>query len=232
MSDYRLLIFDWDGTLVDSIQRIVDSMHFAAEGCGLQRLEDASIRGIIGLGLPEAISSLYPVFSDGPSIERFRRLYSERYLAFESEPSPLFAGVEEGLEVFRDQGYRLAVATGKTRHGLDSVLARRGWLKYFDVTRCADETASKPDPLMLNEILRHCQVGAGQALMVGDSVFDLRMAKNAGMDSVAVSYGAQSSALLNDERPCLMIDEFTELRGWLGRHSKNESLLEVDRHVG
>ncbi len=216
MRDCRLLIYDWDGTLVDSIGRIVEAMHQAARGCGLAQLSDAAIKGIIGLGLPEAIAVLYPDLREPRLIERFRRAYSEHYLALEAEPSALFPGVAQALESFRAQGYALAVATGKSRRGLDSVLAGRGWLDYFDVTRCADETASKPDPRMLVEILAHCQVSASEALMIGDSSFDLQMAHRAGIRSVAVGYGAQPLAVLQQESPALAIEHFDELRTWLG----------------
>nr|WP_239482119.1 HAD-IA family hydrolase [Pseudomonas insulae] len=211
------MIFDWDGTLVDSIQRIVDSMRFAAEGCQLPWRDDAAIRGIIGLGLPEAVSSLYPDLQDLRCIERFRRLYSERYLVLESTPSPLYCGVAEALDAFREAGYLLAVATGKSRRGLDAVLAGRDWQGFFDITRCADESASKPDPLMLHQILASCGVAPDQALMVGDSVFDLRMAHNAGVDAVAVGYGAQPLWLLREEQPRLAIESFGELAAWLGQ---------------
>lgn len=231
MPDYQLLVFDWDGTLVDSIGRIVESMRLAAAACELPLRSDTRIRGIIGLGLPEAIRTLYPELRDPQLIERFRRLYSEHYLALEREPSRLFSGVREALECFRAEGYRLAVATGKSRHGLDRVLAGHGWLDYFDVTRCADETASKPDPLMLHEILAHCRVAPGRALMVGDSVFDLQMARNAGMDSVAVGYGAQALESLREHGPRLAIQEFSELRAWLGG-SFSEQSVEVDDYVG
>lgn len=231
MSDYQLLIFDWDGTLVDSIGRIVESMHRAADTCELVRCSDAQVKGIIGLGLPEAIASLYPELVDPPLIERFRRHYSEHYLMLEAEPSVLFVGVAEGLQAFREMGYRLAVATGKTRHGLQRVLERRGWLDYFDVTRCADETASKPDPLMLHEILAHCDVSPRRALMVGDSSFDLMMARRAGIDSVAVGYGAQSLEALGAHEPTLAIDCFTELRAWLERRADMQR-IGVSEHVG
>ncbi|MDH4608140.1 HAD-IA family hydrolase [Pseudomonas sp. BN102] len=230
MRDYRLLIFDWDGTLVDSIARIVESMRVAADVCGLPWRDDVAIKGIIGLGLPEAIATLYPDLDDVRRIDEFRRSYGDHYNALESQPSPLFEGVAEALEDFRAQGYRLAVATGKSRRGLDHVLAGRGWLEYFDVTRCADETASKPDPLMLREILAHCGVAAEQALMVGDSPFDLRMAHRAGMDSVAVGYGAQPLAELLKESPKLAIERFEELRHWLSGDRSRQS-LEVELYV-
>lgn len=216
MPDYKLLIFDWDGTLVDSIGRIVDSMRLAAEFCELPWRDDAAIKGIIGLGLPEAICTLYPDIDEQQLIQRFRASYSDHYLQFETEPSRLFDGVEKSLQAFRSAGYRLAVATGKGRHGLDRVLAGRGWQDYFDTTRCADETASKPHPLMLQEILAHFRLSPHQALMVGDSVFDLQMANNAGVDAVAVGFGAQSLDSLRVYEPKLAISEFSELRTWLG----------------
>lgn len=231
MSDYRLLIFDWDGTLVDSIGRIVEAMHCAADACSLVRRSDARVKGIIGLGLPEAIQSLYPDLVESACVERFRHSYSEHYLSLEQEPSALFPGVADALEAFRSAGYRLAVATGKGRHGLQRVLSGQGWLNYFDTTRCADETASKPDPLMLEEILAHCGVAANQALMVGDSSFDLLMAQRAGIDSVAVGYGAMPLSALREHAPKLAIENFTELRTWL-EQCADEQRVEVGGYGG
>lgn len=213
-SEYKLLIFDWDGTLADSIGRIVTSMQEAAQRAGRAERDDEAIKGIIGLGLPEAILTLYPDMAPEQVIA-FRQHYANTYIALDAEPSPLFVGVAESLEAFRAQGYRLAVATGKARRGLDRVLKAHGWERFFDVTRAADETASKPDPLMLNQILAHCDMRPEQALMVGDASFDLLMARNAGIDSVAVSYGAQSIERLRDFDPVLEVDHFPELRGWL-----------------
>jgi len=123
------------------------------------------------------------------------------------------------MEAFRAEGYHLAVATGKARRGLDRVLKSHGWENYFDITRAADETASKPHPLMLEQILAHCEVRPEQALMVGDSSFDLQMARNAGMGSVAVSYGAQSIEALKAFEPRLSIDRFSQLHGWLNQRA-------------
>ncbi|NLT99931.1 MAG: HAD-IA family hydrolase [Pseudomonas lundensis] len=213
-SEYKLLIFDWDGTLADSIGRIVTSMQEAAQRAGRAERDDEAIKGIIGLGLPEAILTLYPDMA-AEQVIAFRQHYANTYIALDAEPSPLFVGVVESLEAFRAQGYRLAVATGKARRGLDRVLKAHGWERFFDVTRAADETASKPDPLMLNQILAHCDMRPEQALMVGDASFDLLMARNAGIDSVAVSYGAQSIERLRGFDPVLEVDHFPELRGWL-----------------
>lgn len=214
LSEYKLLIFDWDGTLADSVGRIVTAMRVAAQRTGRPERDEESIRGIIGLGLPEAILTLYPDMAE-PEMVVFRQHYADVYIAMDEQPSPLFAGVADTLEAFRADGYRLAVATGKARRGLDRVLKAQGWEGFFDITRAADETASKPDPLMLNQILAHCDVPAQQALMVGDASFDLLMARNAGIDSVAVSYGAQSIERLRTFGPTLEINHFSELRAWL-----------------
>ncbi len=215
-NDYKLLIFDWDGTLADSIGRIVTAMHIAAQRAGRPERNDEAVKGIIGLGLPEAILTLYPDMTP-EQVVSFRQHYADVYIAMDAQPSPLFAGVKDSLEAFRAEGYRLAVATGKARRGLDRVLKANGWEDFFDITRAADESASKPDPLMLNQILAHCDVRPENALMVGDASFDLMMARNAGIDSVAVGYGAQSMQSLLAYEPRLAIERFTELRTWLGR---------------
>ena len=215
-NDYKLLIFDWDGTLADSIGRIVTAMHIAAQRAGRPERNDEAVKGIIGLGLPEAILTLYPDMTP-EQVVSFRQHYADVYIAMDARPSPLFAGVKDSLEAFRAEGYRLAVATGKARRGLDRVLKANGWEDFFDITRAADESASKPDPLMLNQMLAHCDVRPEHALMVGDASFDLLMARNAGIDSVAVGYGAQSMQSLLAYEPRLAIERFTELRTWLGR---------------
>ncbi|KMM86436.1 phosphoglycolate phosphatase [Pseudomonas taetrolens] len=217
-TEYKLLIFDWDGTLADSIGRIVTAMQVAAQRSGHPERDEDSVKGIIGLGLPEAILTLYPEMTDAQVVD-FRQHYADVYIAMDTEPSPLFDGVLESLEAFRAEGYRLAVATGKARRGLDRVLKAHGWEDFFDVTRAADETASKPDPLMLNQILAHCDVRPEHALMVGDATFDLQMARNAGIDSVAVGYGAQSMERLLAFEPRLAIDTFSQLHAWLGRQA-------------
>ncbi|MEE4955862.1 HAD-IIIA family hydrolase [Pseudomonas alliivorans] len=218
MRHYDLLIFDWDGTLADSIGRIVESMRGAAIGGAMEVRDDEAIKGIIGLGLPEAIRTLYPSITASDLID-FRQRYADRYMAMDSVPSRLFEGVLESIQAFRDEGYRLAVATGKARRGLNRVLEANGWLDFFDITRAADETASKPGPLMLHEIMAHCDVAPERSLMIGDSSFDLQMARNAGMDSVAVGYGAQSLDSLLAYEPRLAIEHFSELRPWLNRRS-------------
>ncbi len=215
MARYELLIFDWDGTLVDSIGRIVTSIRRAAESCGLAQRSEQEIRGIIGLAMPQVVGVLYPDLDEESRVVEFQRVYAEHYLALEAEPSAFYPGVLEGLERLRAAGCRLAVATGKSRRGLQRVMDGHACHALFDITRCADETASKPDPLMLNEILAYCRVEPARAVMVGDSLFDLRMAVRARMDAVAVSYGAQPGAVLAGVAPTHMVGHFAELVDWL-----------------
>lgn len=215
MREFDLLIFDWDGTLADSIGRIVDAMQHAASACGHEPREAAAIKGIIGLELSTAILALYPHLEAEP-LKQFRDRYAERYMHMDAVPSPLFPGVAEALQRFRAQGYRLAVATGKARRGLDRVLKAHGLEAFFDITRAADETESKPAPRMLHEILAHCAVEPARALMVGDSAFDIQMAHNAGVTAVAVGYGAIDMAILREYRPHVELQAFAELADWLG----------------
>jgi phosphoglycolate phosphatase len=229
-SDYELLIFDWDGTLVNSIGRIVAALHMAARECDLPPRSDDELKAIIGLGLPEVVVALYPDLHDAELAARYRHSYSANYLELETKPSELFPGVAESMAAFRAAGYKLAVATGKGRHGLNRVLADQGWTSFFDTTRCADETESKPAPLMLEQILAECGVAAERALMVGDSLFDLEMARNAGMDSVAVGYGAQSLETLESCVPALMVEHFSELRAWLQSRA-TKPVLGMSEHV-
>lgn len=213
-TDYKLLIFDWDGTLCDSIGRIVEAMHAAAAASGYPPCSDEAVKGIIGLALPEAISVLYPQLDD-VQVMAMRDHYANAYMALDATPSSLYPGVREALLGFREQGYRLAVATGKARRGLDRVLKAHGWEDFFDITRAADETRGKPHPLMLEQIMSHCEVGPGRSLMVGDASFDLLMARNAGMHSVAVGYGALPLDVLRQYEPQLCIESFDQLPQWL-----------------
>lgn len=226
MSELRALIFDWDGTLCDSVSRIVQAMHAAADLVGLPRCSDSDIRNIVGLGLPEAIAALYPDVKQRHA-DALRNAYSDCYIGLEEVPSPLFAGVIEALKAFRHAGFKLAVATGKSRRGLQRVLAAHDLEGFFDSTRCADETASKPDPLMLRLILAELQVEPAQSLMLGDSEFDLRMARAASVRPVAVSYGAQSREHLLRWKPERCIDDFNEFFGWVMPQLGGQSVTEA-----
>ena len=217
MSRYDLVIFDWDGTLVDSIGRIVDGLRFAADAHGLPQLEDQALRDIIGLSLPQAFHVLHPDAPSQVTCESFCESYAGYYLPLETQPSQPYEGVVAGLNELASSGIQLAVATGKSRRGLDSIMEGLKWQERFVATRCADETASKPNPLMLQEILAVTGVPLERAVMVGDSVFDLRMAEQAGMDSVAVSYGAQTDEVLQACGPKAIFHCFDDLLAWLLR---------------
>ncbi|WP_049721604.1 HAD-IA family hydrolase [Gilvimarinus polysaccharolyticus] len=209
-----LYIFDWDGTLSDSTNTIVTSMQRAATDLGWQCPERDAVRNIIGLGLPEAIRVLYPEV-ETQDIERLRARYSEHFLAIDQvEPAQFYPRVLESLDVLRTQGHQLAVATGKSRRGLDRVLARLGLDGYFHASRCADETASKPDPLMLAELLSQFGVKASEAVMVGDTEYDMDMARRADMPRIGVSYGAHAVERLHPYDPALCMDCFSEILTW------------------
>lgn len=205
-----LFIFDWDGTLSDSTGKIIRCMQTATRRVGLEELSDDAIRNIIGLGLPEAIKALYPDATDA-HVNAIRRAYSEVYLAEDQTPSPFYPRVEETLHRLRDDGYRLTVATGKSRRGLERVLRGLGMTGFFHGSRCADETASKPHPMMLNQLLQELKYEADGAVMVGDTEYDMEMAQRAGIPRVAVSYGAHDISRLTGYNPTLCIDVFSEL---------------------
>lgn len=205
-----LLVFDWDGTLIDSAAKIVRCMQGAMVQMQLAVLPDESIRQIIGLSLPEAITVLYPQ-EPAAVREALRVEYIRQFVSVDQTASPLFAGVEESLHLLRDRGYTLAVATGKARRGLDRVLVQLGMEKFFHATRCADETRSKPHPQMLHELLALFVCEPEQALMVGDTSFDMEMAQAAGVPRVAVGYGAHRREQLLPYSPLACLDEFAGL---------------------
>jgi phosphoglycolate phosphatase len=209
-----IIILDWDGTLVDSAGQIVATMQAAAKLCGLPTPGAAEVRHIIGLGLPEAIVSLYPEI-DLARREQLRASYSQCYRDSGLAPAPFFPGVLDTLQALLARGYLLAVATGKSRRGLDRELQLRQLDALFHVTRCADETTSKPHPQMLQEILQYAGKSSDQAVMVGDTVFDMTMADRAGVSKVAVSYGAHPVAALSATAPDLLVDEFSTILEWV-----------------
>lgn len=212
---YQLVIFDWDGTVMDSTGRIIACMHKAGADLCLPVLEDDAVREIIGLGLPEALRTLYPGIDD-QALERMRERYAVHFVAAEASPSRLYPGARETLAALRRAGLRLAVATGKSRKGLDRVWASSGLGDSFDASRCADETHSKPHPAMVTELLTELRVAPDRALVVGDTSFDLQMARDAGVDRVAVSYGAHPVDRLMNFHPLAVIDALPQLLPLLG----------------
>ena len=211
---YQLVIFDWDGTVMDSTGRIIACMHQAGADLCLPVLEDDAVREIIGLGLPEALRTLYPGIGDR-DLERMRERYAVHFVAAEASPSRLYPGARDA-GALRAAGLRLAVATGKSRKGLDRVWASSGLGDSFDASRCADETHSKPHPAMVTELLTELGVAPERALVVGDTSFDLQMARDAGVDRVAVSYGAHPVDRLMNFHPLAVIDALPQLLPLLG----------------
>ena len=187
-------------------------MQAASQELGLEPPTAAAVKNIIGLGLPEAIAMLFPQLEDRLG-QQLRLRYSQQYVALDKIPSDLFEGAMDTLGQLRQQGHVLAVATGKSRRGLDRVLDSLGMTRFFDASRCADETLSKPDPLMLHELLEECLATAADALMIGDTEYDLEMAAAAGVPSVGVSYGSHSTQRLRRHRPLAVLDRLPELLG-------------------
>ncbi len=219
---FKLLVFDWDGTLMDSEQRIVNCVQKAIQALGAEPRDDAQVRNIIGLGLVEAILTLYPD-ADDRFVAEITEAYRTHFLEWDQTPSALFAGVPEVLEELSHRGYLLAVATGKSRRGLDSVLASTGLSKRFHASRCADETFSKPHPQMLVDITTTLDVEPTNTLMIGDTEYDLRMSRNAGTDALAVSYGVHELPRLLRHDPIGHIDAFTELTEWLEQNCRRSA---------
>jgi len=194
-----LIIYDWDGTLVDSIGLITSTLVSAAHALD-EDLTQNQARHIIGLGLPEAIAFLFPNASQAFAA-RFQAQYSRLFIAQSAVLQP-FAEAQAVLEHFERLGCVQAVATGKSRRGLDRQLVQLEWQSRFAATRCADETASKPHPLMLNQLMETLGFVAGkQVFMVGDTTFDLSMAQAAGVQAVAVSSGAHTVEALSSVNP-------------------------------
>ena len=207
---YRLIAFDWDGTLVDSVDHIVSSIKYAAEKLAFDSLDNNSVKNIIGLGMNEAIKTLYSSVTDA-DIVRFKRFYSEAFFSEVIGKNHLFPNAEEVLRHFQSQDVILAVATGKGRNGLDKALDSTGLKSYFSIERCADESASKPNPLMLEQIMSVMNIKPSEMLMVGDTDFDMDMAERAGVDRVGVSYGAQACHRLESFNPLCIVDDLSEL---------------------
>ena len=208
LADKTLIIFDWDGTLMDSIGLIVESMHVAGEAHGFTTTDQA-VKDIIGLSLMHGIEILYPQASDTQKLA-IQQSYAEYYIP-NSHRTPFFTPIENMLLTLKQQDKQLAVATGKKRKGLDRVLEASASRHYFTITRCADESGSKPDPQMLRDILDYTKQSISQAVFIGDSIYDIQMANRLGMTSIAVNYGTASSSELAAEQPTYQVDTPQEL---------------------
>lgn len=207
---YDVLIFDWDGTLLNSADHIASCICEGFDAAGLTPPTMDEARNIIGLGMVEAIQFLRPGI-EHELIIRIREAYAERFFSKQPTRDDLFDGVMDMLENAATQGFKLAIATGKSRPGMDVVLRQLDMTKQFHVVRCADETRSKPHPLMLEEILRELGLPPERALMIGDTEYDMRMAQAIQMDRLGVSYGVHGRDRLLAHDPIACIDSMREL---------------------
>jgi phosphoglycolate phosphatase len=207
---FDLIVFDWDGTLVNSIQWITHCLQYAAQRCNLPIPENQAAKDVIGLSIKKAMQALFPMLDETVQ-EQLVAYYSHEYHAKPMSRNDLFPGVYDMLVELKQQGYQLAVATGKTRVGLQHALQATETSNLFCTTRCADETASKPNPKMLHEIIAHTQASSQRTLMVGDSIHDLQMASNADVSFVAVTCGAHPEAVLQQYNPLLCLKQPAQL---------------------
>ncbi len=214
---FDLIVFDWDGTLMDSAGCIADSLQAACQDLGLQVPSDRDARFVIGLGLNEALGHILPAIAPTvypKVVERYRHHFLQREGA-----TTLFPGVPELLQGLRTAGHALAVATGESRRGLDRALAVTGLAASFDATRCADESHSKPHPGMLHSLLDEFAISAERALMIGDTSHDMLMAVAAGVSRVAVGHGAHDERDLVQHEPLAFVRNCDALRRWLAEHA-------------
>ena len=207
---YRLVVFDWDGTLIDSTAAIVHAIRASAADLGLPVPTREQASHVIGLGLLDAIHRAVPSIAREhvPAyVQRYRYHFLKQDAALEA-----FDGVPRLLDELADSGAWLAVATGKSRAGLNRALDQMGWTGRFLTTRCADEGIPKPDPWMLRDICEELDLETADALMIGDTTHDLGMARAAGSDAIAVTYGAHPREELERESALAIVDSVPELR--------------------
>lgn len=211
---HKLLVFDWDGTLMDSEGHIIHCMVAAFADLGQPPPLDDAIRNVIGLGLSEAVAGLCTQ-AQMPMVEDLALAYRKHFFADSFDASGLFPAVEATLEHLANQGYLLTVATGKSRRGLDKVLKETGLGHFFVATRCADETFSKPHPEMLHQLLDFTGTSPEEAVMIGDTEYDLLMAKNAGTDAIGVCYGVHEPERLLSHGPLVCLEQIADLPSFL-----------------
>jgi phosphoglycolate phosphatase len=214
---FELIVFDWDGTLMDSAGAIVASLQGACSDLGLPVPSEEGARYVIGLGLQDAMAHILPGVQPSayPGIaERYR----DHFLRHDPDTA-LFAGAAELVTSLHKSGFLLAVATGKGRRGLDRSLAATGLKPYFHATRCADEGFSKPHPGMLEALMEELDVEAAKTLMIGDTIHDMKMAQAAGVARLGVAHGAHAKAALLDCEPLACVEDLAAVREWLQLHA-------------
>ncbi|MEM9102213.1 MAG: HAD-IA family hydrolase [Pseudomonadota bacterium] len=219
MKAIKAVIFDWDGTVMDSTQRIASSMQSTAKRLALPLPSTQQVRDIIGLSIDKAFMALFGRLTES-ELNLLRETYRIEYVENNKTPSPLFEGVEQVLEEL-SVNFKLAVATGKGRQGLERVMAVSNTKHFFQVTFSADDAESKPHPDMVLKVSKALKLDPSECVMVGDTTFDMEMAKNAGMQRVGVSYGAHQSDRLAVFDPIEIIDDIRDLPGILRRQNIN-----------
>ena len=213
---FELLVFDWDGTLMDSASHIATALQQSFRDLDLPVPTDEAARHVIGLGLEDAMMYLYPGLDRARYTDVAER-YRVHYLAGD-QAIELFPEVATGIPALNESGYLLAVATGKSRRGLDRTLSSTGLQSYFHTSRCADEGFPKPHPQMLEVIMENLGASAERTLMIGDTTHDLQMASNAGVEAVGLTHGAHPGANLEKMQPLVCLGSFGELLQWLRKN--------------
>jgi len=213
MKQYDLIVFDWDGTLMDSTAQIIDCMQLAIEQLDLPSLSNETVSHIIGLGLNEAVATLYPEINQ-QTRQKLGLHYQQNWIR-SPEQAPLFTNARSLIKRLNKQGYFLGVATGKGRKGLDKVLNATELGEYFHATRCVDECHSKPHPEMIEQLMDYLGVMPDKTLMIGDTSHDLHMAHNAGAHSLGISHGAHTSEALAACHPKAIVNDLHQLETWL-----------------
>lgn len=213
MKRYELIVFDWDGTVMDSTAVIAGSIQSACRDLDLPVPSDEAARHVIGMGLVQALRYAAPTAPETMH-DALAARYRHYFLA-QDEAIPLFFGARETIADLHGRGYLLAVATGKSRIGLDRAMKASGMRDYFHASRTADQTFSKPHPAMLEEIIDELGTTAERTLMIGDTTHDLQMASNAGVDAVGMTHGAHPIEQLHELHPRALLADFAELRAWL-----------------
>jgi phosphoglycolate phosphatase len=207
---YKAIVFDWDGTLMDSIGKIVESMQTSAKHLGLPTPSFEQAKDVIGISLLPALKQLFNIQDEKAALELFHT-YKEHFKDHTQIISPLFSGTIPLLESLKQQGYILAVATGKGRQGLEHNWQQSDTKHFFSASRTADDAQSKPSPDMLQQLLSELNLTADQVLMVGDTTYDMAMAEAINMDRIGVSFGVHSADTLQKHTPLAVIDSLEEL---------------------
>ncbi|KTF18435.1 HAD-IA family hydrolase [Pseudoalteromonas sp. H105] len=213
MKNYKLVIFDWDGTVMDSVSKIVNCMGQSARKCGLAVPSDESIKNIIGLSLDCAVATLFP--ENESEYADLIAGYKHQYKYVDETPTPLFADAQSTFAKLKAQGVTLAIATGKSRVGLERLLIETQLGAYFSATRTGDDAQSKPSPDMLLQILAQLDISASEALMIGDTRIDMAMAHSAGIDRIGVTMGVHNAQQLNEFAPIATVDSYQQLQALL-----------------